>query len=408
MIIVSKKWKLQSCGTQSKWHNLVTDLYYKADDKKSYGGCEGLAETICSDLLDKSNIGLHAHYRPVQIQAGLNTFRGCESPNFREDGDRFLTGTNIISRTNFDPERLRKEQPTEQTIREFIQLAKEKTDGYDISTFLCKLLEFDQLVLNTDRNLGNISLLQKPDGRYLPIVFDNGRSFLTNELVQHPNLSMEAISNLAFSVPFSKTHSLQVNAIEQICGVSSLFRTKYTLEDLDVSFGKCSKIYPKDLIERVRSLFLYQMEQHPEYFLTAERERLCKEYIDLVRNQCPGFSVKEETDTSEPLLCKGSELKTEGRTSEPSLCDDEELKTEGRTSGFPLGDLRFTWEKDRRIQYTLSIPTKKFFSLSEGLAFPLTPPEQINGTDREEIQCFLTTIREFLTEEKEKEIELER
>jgi len=391
MIIVSKKWKLPLCGTQPKWHNLVTDLYYKADDKKSYGGCEGLAETICSDLLDKSNIGLHAHYQPVQIQAGLSTFRGCESPNFREEGDRFYTGVDIIDGANFDPERLRKEQPTEQTIREFIQLAKEKTDGYDISTFLCKLLEFDQLVLNTDRNLGNISLLQKPDGRYLPIVFDNGRSFMTKELLQHPDLSMEAISNMAFSLPFSKTYPLQVCAIEQICGVSSLFRTKYTLEDLDMSLDKCDGIYPKDLIERVRSLFLYQMEQHPEYFLTAERERLCKEYRDLIQNRCPGFSVKEEVDDSEPLLCKGSGL-----------------KTEGRTSGFPLGNLLFTWKKDRRIQYTLSIPTKRFLSLSEGLAFPLTPPEQINGTDREEIQCFLTTIRESMTEEKETEMELER
>lgn len=391
MIIVSKKWKLQSCGTQPKWHNLVTDLFYKADDKKSYGGCEGLAETICSDLLDQSNIGLHAHYRPVQIQSGLCTFRGCESPNFREDGDRFLTGVDIIGGTNFDPERLRKEQPTEQTIRDFIQLAKEKTDGYDISTFLCKLLEFDQFVLNTDRNLGNISLLHKPDGRYLPIVFDNGRSFMTRELLQYPDLSMEAISNLTFSVPFSKTHSLQVNAIEQICGVSSLFRTKYTLEDLDVSLDKCSKIYPKDLIERVRSLFLYQMEQHPEYFLTTERERLCKEYSDLVRNQ------------SEPLQSKGSELKTVGR-----ICPGFSVKEEVDDSGFPLGDLLFTWEKDRRIQYTLSIPTKKFLSLSEGLAFPLTPPEQIKGTDREEIQEFLTTIRESMTEEKETEIEYER
>lgn len=376
MIIVSKKWKLQSTGTQSKWHNLVTDIYYKADDKKSYGGCEGLAETICSDLLDKSNIGLHAHYRPVQIQAGLSTFRGCESPNFLKGNDRLLTGTNIIGRTNFNPERLRKEQPTEQTIREFIQLAKEKTDGYDISTFLCKLLEFDQLVLNTDRNFGNISLLQKPDGRYLPIVFDNGRSFMTNKLLQGSDLSMEAISNMAFSLPFSKTYPLQVCAIEQICGVSSLFRTKYTLEDLDMSLDKCDEVYPKDLIERVRSLFLYQMEQHPEYFLTAERERLCKEYRDLIQNRCPGFSVNEEMDDS----------------------------------GFPLGDLLFTWKKDMRIRYTLSIPTKKFFSLSEHLAFPLTPPDQINGTDREEIQCFLTTIRESMIQEKEteKEIELER
>lgn len=374
MIIVSNKWKLQSTGTQLKWHNLVTDLFYKADDKKSYGGCEGLAETICSDLLDQSNIGLHAHYRPVQIQAGLCTFRGCESPNFQDDNDRLLTGIDVIDGANFDLERLRKEQPINQTIRDFIQLVKQETDGYDISTFLCKLLEFDQLVLNTDRNLGNISLLHKSDGRYLPIVFDNGRSFLTNELLQGPDLSMEAISNLAYSVPFSKTHSLQVRVIEQICGVSSLFRTKYTLEDLDLSLDQCSKIYPKDLIERVRSLFLYQMEQHPEYFLTTERERLCKEYSDLVRNQCPGFSVKEEVDES----------------------------------GFPLGDLLFTWKKDRRIQYTLSIPTKKFLSLSEHLAFPLTPPEQIHGADREEIQDFLTTMRQSMTQEKETEIELER
>lgn len=64
--------------------------------------------------------------------------------------------------------------------------------------------------------------------------------------------------------------------------------------------------------------------------------------------------------------------------------------------------------KDILKSYTLSIPTKKSLSLSEGLAFPLTPPEQIHGSDREEIQDFLTTIRESMTEEKETEMELER
>ena len=75
---------LQNGGTQPKWYDSKTDSFFKADDKKSYGGCEGLAETICSDLLDKSNIGLHAHYRPVRIRASLSTFRGCESSNFLE------------------------------------------------------------------------------------------------------------------------------------------------------------------------------------------------------------------------------------------------------------------------------------------------------------------------------------
>lgn len=371
MIVVSKKWKLQSSGTQAKWHNPVTDLFYKADDKKSYGGCEGLAETICSDLLDKSNIGLHANYRPVRIQSGLHIICGCESPNFRTNHNRFLTAADIVDGTTFDPERLRKEQSTNQTIQDFIQLVKQKTNGYDISTFLCKLLEFDQLVLNIDRNLGNIGLLKRPDGTYLPIAFDHGRSFMTNELLQHPDLSMDTISNLAFSVPFSKTYPLQVHAIEQICDVSSLFRTRYTMKDLDISLDKCRQIYPDNLIERIRDLFLYQMERHSDYFLTEEREQSCKDYSELVQNQCSGFSVEEKMDEH----------------------------------GFPLGDLTFTWKKDTQIRYELSVQTKKFLSLSEHLAFPLTPPDQVEGSDREEIQLFLSTIREFMTQERDQELE---
>lgn len=43
---------LQNGGTQPKWYDSKTDSFLKADDKKSYGGCEGLAETICSDLVN--------------------------------------------------------------------------------------------------------------------------------------------------------------------------------------------------------------------------------------------------------------------------------------------------------------------------------------------------------------------
>jgi hypothetical protein len=202
-VTMKNQWKFKSTGTQPKWYDPVHDLYYKADDKKGYGGCEGLAETICSDLLDKSNLNPHAKYRPVRIRSGLRTFLGCESKNFLPTDGRLVTASTLIRGTDFDPERLRKEQPVEQTIAGFIELVKQKTGGYDIKNFLCKMLEFDQLVLNSDRNLGNISLIRKPDSTYDPILFDNGRSLATNQIVSKTDLSVKEIADWTISRPFS-------------------------------------------------------------------------------------------------------------------------------------------------------------------------------------------------------------
>lgn len=378
MIAVKNQWNFSAAGTQPKWYDPVHDLYYKADDKKWFCGCEGLAETVCSDLLDQSNIGLHANYRPVQIRSGLHVFRGCESKSFRKPGDILLTGIDLTCETDFDLDRLRKEQPVEQTIAGFIELVKQKTGGYDTKNFLCKMLEFDQLVLNSDRNLGNICLIKRPGAGYLPILFDNGRSLATNQIVSRTDRSVKEIVDRTISRPFSMTYAPQVNAMEGLCENHSLFRTTYTLSDLDQSLSKCEGIYPRWILERVREVFQYQYEKHSDYFLTPDRLANCQTYRARIESQCPEFLVQDVTDEN----------------------------------GFSLGDLKFVWKKDQRVAYFLSVSTDKLTCLADGKDYPLTPPDLVKGSDRQEIQNFLTQVRTCLTEKRARRMgydqELER
>lgn len=57
-------------GSQPKW--IINNIWYKADDFNH----EGLAETICSDMLKKSNVERFAIYDPELIQYRGKTLTG--------------------------------------------------------------------------------------------------------------------------------------------------------------------------------------------------------------------------------------------------------------------------------------------------------------------------------------------
>lgn len=71
-------------GSQPKW--IINNIWYKADDFNH----EGLAETICSDMLKKSNVERFAIYEPELIQYRGKILTGCKSENFLRPGERLV------------------------------------------------------------------------------------------------------------------------------------------------------------------------------------------------------------------------------------------------------------------------------------------------------------------------------
>ena len=81
-------------GSQSKW--FVDNYYYKMDDI----GYEGLAETLASEILKKSNINNFVEYKPILINYKNKEKQGCYSYNFIDNNKFLLPITHLFKKEN--------------------------------------------------------------------------------------------------------------------------------------------------------------------------------------------------------------------------------------------------------------------------------------------------------------------
>lgn len=246
-------------GSQPKWH--IGNDWYKMDD----WGYEGLAETVCSDMLEKSNLDGAAHYEPEIIEYGLKKKPGSRSDSFVLPGETLIYTNMILDRagTNLG-ELVRNSSDTESAIKTYLGYVKKYTD-LDYSSYLCKMLEFDDLTANSDRNGGNMSFIRGENGKYYPVMYDNGRAFNTRDMMLHPDRDPAWRGRTTDAIPFSTLSYEQAHAAEKICGGTQL-TLWYGKEDLERSLDKCRGIYPDEVIDVCRKGILAQMRDHQKYF----------------------------------------------------------------------------------------------------------------------------------------------
>lgn len=208
-----------SKGNQEKWRD--GNKWYKLDQF----GYEALAEVFTSELLDRSNILTNTPFRfaSYQMERLLVHDRertGCSSDHFLKDGESIITLAHLfkqhlgysladaLGRLSSDKKRM-------------IYLAEETAELTGLIHFpeyLTLLFEIDALVLNDDRHLNNIAVLEK-NGKfdYCPI-FDQGAGLLSNTLYAPFGIIPQSLIKEAKARPFQTTFNRQVRTMESLYG----------------------------------------------------------------------------------------------------------------------------------------------------------------------------------------------
>ncbi|MGM0197285.1 hypothetical protein [Enterococcus sp. AZ180] len=161
-------------GNQEKY--FIENKVYKIDSM----GTEGLSEEIVSALLDASNINNFVSYESVLINKNGSFENACVSDNFIND-DTEITLEIAMDREGYDAEYLALSEMTLKDQLYFVTNIIEENFGIKSKDYLLTVIAIDSICLNTDRHVGNISILlnENAEARMAPI-FDNGLSLCSD------------------------------------------------------------------------------------------------------------------------------------------------------------------------------------------------------------------------------------
>lgn len=191
-----------SKGNQAKY--VIGDNWLKSD----YWGYESLAEAVCSQLLLSSSLPHCVVYEPTLISVlspngRTDVQRGCVSKNFKTSNYEIITvGRLLGSKYTFDLYKRIESMDIKQRIAFIIDEVVSITGLPAFRSWFLQLLQFDCIVLNTDRHLHNMILLRDVRTKQYELtpVFDNGGSLLFDTKQDFP-LNIVNSANLNSAKP---------------------------------------------------------------------------------------------------------------------------------------------------------------------------------------------------------------
>lgn len=206
-----------SKGNQLKWFH--EGCWYKADGL----GYEGMAETVCSQILQHSTLGNVTEYEPVNIRYQDRCFRGCRSRNFKEEGEilipierlyRLYAGSSLA-------ENLMKISDISSRISFAVDFVERATGLEQFGTYLTAMLEMDAFFLNEDRHTNNIAVLYNENSKSYRLCpyFDMGMSLCADSRGDYP-LDMDYLKCMEHvkAKPFSRDFDEQMDRAEELYG----------------------------------------------------------------------------------------------------------------------------------------------------------------------------------------------
>ena len=251
-----------SKGDQPKWR--IGDDWYKAD----HMGYETLSEVIVSWMLEHSTIDDFVAYSPVMIQSADKSYIGCQSKNFRKEGEMLLP-LEKLHRAYYGvglAKKLAEIPDVGERIKYTVSFVEQSTGLMDFGVYLSTLLELDAFILNEDRHTNNIAVIrnEKTGSFRLCPVFDHGLSLLADlhDYALDKNV-YECISKVQ-AKPFSTDFSVQTEAASQLYGSQLSFR--FTKEQLLQKLQELNPYYDREIIERVERTLLEQMRRYQYLF----------------------------------------------------------------------------------------------------------------------------------------------
>jgi len=210
-----------SKGNQEKWYDSTSDRWYKLDQF----GYEALAETLISDILEKSNIETDTpftftRYNMEKLRVHGRERTGCVSRNFLLKGQSLITVNRLLSSHLGIPlkQKLMKLSSNKKRIAYLAEATAECTGLKEFPRYLTLLFEVDALFCNDDRHLNNIAVIeQNGKYKYCPI-FDNASGLLSNTQISQMDIEPKALISALSARPFRTTFTRQMNSARSLYG----------------------------------------------------------------------------------------------------------------------------------------------------------------------------------------------
>lgn len=226
-------------GTQIKYYK--NGYWYKKDKD----GKEGLCEYLASKLLTFSSLDPSEYI--IYEQEIINGKSGCRSKNYLNKDEEFITlyrlyynefGKNL-SEVIAGYERM------EDRIKLVLDFVKNST-GVDLSDYLSKIFTLDRIILNEDRHVNNLAIIEANGIYRVAPIFDNGRSLLTaNQSVRWNTYgiseNVKRVSARPFSGSFQKMY-------------------EYFGRGFEIDYDAAFKWLQGEPESRERDILIYQLE----------------------------------------------------------------------------------------------------------------------------------------------------
>lgn len=245
-LVTNEKIALTSSkGNQEKWCD--DNIWYKLDQF----GYEALTEAVTSEILEKSNIESDTPFKFVRYSIEkVNVHNAervaCTSPNFLKQGEAIITLNKLLS-NNIEvslTEKLSRLTSDKKRIQYLVDATKEITGLADFDKYLTLLFEMDSLILNDDRHLNNIAVIEK-NGKfdYCPI-FDNGAGLLSNTQIYRMDIEPKGIMKSMVASPFFMTFNRELKTVQSLYG--AVFKLpKLTKDEIAVIANPYLEFYPQ-------------------------------------------------------------------------------------------------------------------------------------------------------------------
>ena len=234
-----------SKGNQEKWFD--GGIWYKIDEF----GYEALTEVFVSEILEKSNIEKETPFSFVRYNMQKVGVHGvdrcaCISDNFLKKNTSIITLSALLSKSLKTPLKSKLESlgSDKKRLIYLVEATKEITGLSEFDKYLTLLFEIDSLILNDDRHLNNIAVIEEK-GRfsYCPI-FDNGAGLLSNMQFYRSDIEPKALIKIPKASPFHMTFNREIITMHGLYG-AVLNIPKFSREELGEMLCPLLEYYPK-------------------------------------------------------------------------------------------------------------------------------------------------------------------
>ena len=206
-----------SKGNQEKWQD--NGIWYKVDQF----GYEALTEAFTSNLLEYSNIEKDTPFTFVRYDIRKVKVHGfervaCASKSFLKESQSIITLSGLHKKAYAAPlkKKLAALSSDRKRIMYLVDFTKELTGLKDFDKYLTLLFEVDSLILNDDRHLNNIAVIED-NGKfsYCP-VFDNGAGLLSNVQILRTDIEPKGLMASIKASPLGMTFNRELNTVRNL------------------------------------------------------------------------------------------------------------------------------------------------------------------------------------------------